>query len=532
MSTMKHMSFRLIGSALFPGILLLTACSHTVEPHRPQAAKMAPVGVKLSPRQPQRATPQPSLPMTQPVESVVPITLTGDLTPLYKAVTAGVPESFDEKRNPLGADFRWSFKRQGEPQVTVQNGHLAVHAEYRGDIEARSTTGRGCRLDPVYPLVDWNARLQTKQDGQNLVLQPENPQVSIGLKPGGDDRCNMFAMPLKEQLMEVLNHEEIKTQIANAITEAGVAIPIHPVWDTLNGPYMAPVTSLNSRLCIYPHPSEVTVGPLEGTLQQAVLRGSAKVEALAVLQQSCEKPRSEPDKITSGPPSSPFGHPFTLNTMLPVPYQVFSQRLQEKLFHTDVSLPEEGMFGEKKMTIEKVSISEAGGNALITVETSGYVNGPIYYSGRPRLEGTTLTIPDLQMDTETRKMLDAEKAGLWSRVDQALKDKVRRAARIDLADQIAAVRNAAAGHHKATDLALDIGVVQVRPQQVYATAQGLMTDLAVEGTAKADGRLNVDTAPSASGNPTGSTSPQPMPPQLGETEKRRQELLENPNVRP
>jgi len=102
-------------------------------------------------------------------------------------------------------------------------------------------------------------------------------------------------------------------------------------------------------------------------------------------------------------------------------------------------------------------------------------------------------VPDLELDTGTRKILDAEKAGLWKRVDMALTDKVRRAARIDLAHEIATVRNAIAKPHQKEDLILHISVGQVRPQQVYSTAQGLITDVAIDGAAQAEGHVKIET---------------------------------------
>ena len=520
----KHMDVHVLMLALFPFVALATACTHTVEPHRPEASKSPAMSVKLAPRSGSTASTGTSLPMARPIESDLPVSLTGDLTPLHEAVRAAVPEAFDEKRSPLGADFRWSFKRQGEPQISVENGQLLVHADYRGEIEARSTTARACRLDPLYPTLDWKGRLKTKQDGPNLVMYLEAPEVSVGLKPESDNKCNMFAMPLKEQLMELVNPKDVKEQMTQAITESGVTIPIHAAWEQLHGPYVSPVSSLNTRLCIYPDPSQIFLEPVIGPLQQAVLRGMAKVDAHAHLNQSCERPRVETERITASAPSAPFASSFVLTAMLPVPYPTFSQRLQDKLFHTQVSLLEESMFGERKLIIEKASVQGAGEKVLITVDTSGYVNGPIYFAGSPQLKGTTVSVPDLQMDTETRRLLDAEKAGLWNRVDHVLKDKVRQAAQIDVGDQVTAVKNAVAGPHKAKDFTLDISVSQIRPQRVYTTGEGVVMDLLLEGTAKDSGRMNAQAVPS-----TRRQSPEP---QQETTEEKRRRLLENPDGRP
>ncbi len=351
---------------LIPVMILASACSHTVEPYRPDVSTSPATPIKLAPRPTDRTATATAPPLAKPVESTLPITLAGDLTPLQDAVSAAVPESFDETRSPMAREFRWTFQRQGAPQVFVQNGQLMVHAEYRGDVELKSSTARACRLDPVYPTLDWNARLTTKQEGPNLVIRPEAPETSLGLKPDSDDKCNMFAGPLREQLPELINPKEVQEQIAQAVTKAAVVIPIHDVWDQLHGPYVAPLTSVTA-LCIYPDPSEITLGPVEGTLQQAMLKGVAKVDAHALITQPCERPRSEPDKITTGQPAVPIGRSFILTAMLPVSYQVLSQRLQETLFHTEAALPERGVFGEHKLRIEKASAADAGGKVLMTI---------------------------------------------------------------------------------------------------------------------------------------------------------------------
>ena len=131
----------------------------------------------------------------------------------------------------------------------------------------------------------------TKQNDGTVVIRRETPEASIGLKPESDDKCNMFAGPLKEQVAELVNLTEVKDRIAGAMMDAAVAIPIRDVWAQLHGPYVAPLPSPMTPICIYPDPSELTLGPVEGTLQQAVLHGVAKVDAQTLLAETCEPSR-------------------------------------------------------------------------------------------------------------------------------------------------------------------------------------------------------------------------------------------------
>jgi hypothetical protein len=475
--------------ALLACPIVLFACSKTVPPHQPQVSKMPPPSITLSPRSAQLPGTATEVPTPKATEAFLPVTLVGDLRPLQDVIKAAIPESLDEKDNPLGTDFRWTFIRQAEPSVKVENGQLIVHAEYRGTIEAKGATSRGCRLDPLYPVLDWNAHLGVKQMADNLVVLPESPELVVGLKPESDDHCNMFSLPVKDQLTEVLNRNALREQIGQSIRDAQVIFPTSSLWAQLHGPYVAPISGRQSDVCIYPEPSELTFAPLEGTLQQAVLHATAKVYPHARVAQTCETPRIGPQKISERAAMVRTGRSFSMIALLPVPYQVVTDRLQRTLFHMEQALPEGGAFGKRTITIEKVSAGEAGGNLVVTVETRGYVNGPIYYWGTPQLAGTVLTVSDLHMDNETRRMLDGQQRGLSNQVDAVLTPPVRQAIRIDLADDLSQLRTAIRGAHKSQDLVLDLTPAESQPQQVYAHPQGIMVGIKVDGAAKAEGRV-------------------------------------------
>ena len=94
-------------------MLGLTACSHTIpetytKPQAPpQLGKTPPVIQPLNATQKQAQAP----------ESLLPVTMTADLTPVQKTIQAALPERFTEEGHPLAKDYRWRFIREGEPQV-------------------------------------------------------------------------------------------------------------------------------------------------------------------------------------------------------------------------------------------------------------------------------------------------------------------------------------------------------------------------------------------------------------------------------
>nr|MBA3965619.1 hypothetical protein [Nitrospirales bacterium] len=174
------------GIALLPCLLVAVACSHTIPPY---TAKSVP------PKQFTPPTPGAiDVPVVQLPDSALPVTLVLNLTPLEQTLQASMPEHFSEAFHPLRNDYRWDFVREAEPQVTIQDGLVTIHSTYRGDIEAK-TALRGCRLDPIYPILHTTGQLEMGQEGGALVLSLKSPQMAIDLKPESESKCNMFNIP-------------------------------------------------------------------------------------------------------------------------------------------------------------------------------------------------------------------------------------------------------------------------------------------------------------------------------------------------
>src|SRR5512145_1045300 len=133
---------------LIPILTIIAGCSHTIPPPNtrpqppPQLGKIPPVIEPLS----------ASRKELQAAESVLPVKLTIDLSPVQRAIQAAVPDQFVETNHPLAASYRWRFVREGEPKVQIQDGLVKFQAFYRGEIE--STAARACRLDPLYPILE------------------------------------------------------------------------------------------------------------------------------------------------------------------------------------------------------------------------------------------------------------------------------------------------------------------------------------------------------------------------------------------
>ncbi|MDF2458550.1 MAG: exported protein of unknown function [Nitrospira sp.] len=468
-------------------MLVLMACSHTIpetytKPQAPpQLGKTPPVIQPLNATQKQAQAP----------ESLLPVTMTADLTPVQRTIQAALPERFTEEGHPLAKDYRWRFVRDGEPHVQIQDGLVTFSATYRGEIE--SAAARACRLDPLYPVLEGTGQLELREQDQGLLVSMSQPQTSMNLKPESDTKCNMFNLPVKDQLAELFKQESVKQHITQSLEQAGYVIPINLIWDRLQEPLQ--VSSGNTKLCLYGKAKDFAVGSLKGPVQNTTITGVARQTPVALFQTPCQKPGNTPLKVHMDTAATAMqeGQPYRILLSVPVPYAVLNQQLQERLYHQEVKLP---TTFDNDLTIERVTASDVTGRTLFAVETSGDTKGTLYYWGTPQLEqdGNMITIPDLQIANETKIALEEIKSGYWQMVDDQLKPRLRQASTLDLSQRIGTMKSALSGQHKTGSLAMDLLVAKQEAGQVMSTKEALVADVFLEGTASAAGRLPVKQA--------------------------------------
>ncbi|HKO29688.1 MAG TPA: DUF4403 family protein [Nitrospiraceae bacterium] len=470
-------------------LLMLTGCSHTIPTSDrvpqppPQIGKAPPVIAPLNASGKQAQAP----------ESILPVTLTTDLTPVQRTIEAAVPERITDTDQPvtnlLANDYRWQFVREGAPEVLIQDGLVKYQAVYRGEIESRAA--RACRLDPLFPVLEGTGRLMLREQDQGLLLMMSDSRISINLKPESDSKCNMFNSAVNDQLAELFRQEVINQEIGQALERAGYSIPIQLVWDRLQKPMV--VGQASSQLCLYGKAQEFTVGSFKGTARQTTIVGLARETPIALYQTPCQESVTSPPlnvHMDNTSVAVQEGQPYKILLSVPVPYAVLTQQLQDKLFHQELKLL---TTFNNTLTIERAVASDVNGRSLLSVETSGAVSGTLYYWGTPRLdsEGNVITIPDLQMANETKIALDEVKAGYWQTVDDELGPRLRQASMIELARRIGNMKSALSGQHKSGGLVMDLLMGRQEGGQVSSTKDALVADVLLEGTASAIGRLPI-----------------------------------------
>lgn len=472
---------------LIPILTIIAGCSHTIPPPNtrpqppPQLGKTPPVIEPLS----------ASRKELQAAESVLPVKLTIDLSPVQRAIQAAVPDQFVETNHPLAASYRWRFVREGEPKVQIQDGLVKFQAFYRGEIE--STAARACRLDPLYPILEGTGRLMLQEQDQQLLVTMTDIQTTVSLNPESDIKCNMFKLPVKDQMAELIKQESLKQQVAQSIEQAGYTIPIHLVWERLNEPVPMTVASANTQLCLYGKVKEFTVGSLKGPAQHTTITGLARETPVAIYQSPCKQPSVTPVKVQIGSTADAMaeGQPYNVLLSVPIPYALLNHQLQNRLFHHEFKL--DTTFKDKFL-VEQVVVSDANGRVLFAINTSGDLNGTLYYWGTPQLidEGNRIVISDLQMANETKAALDDIKVGYWQLVDDQLRDRLKRAATMDLSQRLGNMKTAMSGQRQTGGLTTDVLMGRQEAQRAYSTADALVVDILLQGTASAVGRVPVE----------------------------------------
>lgn len=466
---------------VFLSALLLGACSHSIP--KSSSKPVPPPLTSAVPTFPAQTKDESRAPVSQ-----VPVQIKTDLTPLQSAIRKAIPERITETGHPLGQDFRWTFVRNGQPDVRIQDGLVAIHADYKGDIESRGNA-RACRLDPLYASLDATGKLTMVQNGDALSFGFEPTQTTVATKPDSDARCNMFNAPISEQLPELFGLTEIKTALAEAVHPKEFAIPLQRIWDDLGGPLSIPVASLNTRACMYGNPREMILGGQKGTTQETVISGTAKQMPFVTYEPTCTEATPTVALVNSGSVPSE-GKTYTMVARIPLSYQQISHQLQSKLFHQSLSLDS----ASDTAVIERISASDANGRALVAIEMSGDLKGTIYYWGTPRLDegGRSISIPDLQMANESKAAIDSIRIGYWQLVDRELNSKLRQAMTVDISPQVDRLKQTVSGTHRSGATTMDILITRQQPDHVRSTPQGMTATIMLEGTANATGQVNLE----------------------------------------
>ena len=232
-------------------------------------------------------------PVSQPVESKLPFIHTTDLTPLQQAIKAAVPDQITNAKHRMPGDSRFDFVRDGEPQVSIQDGLVTIRANYRGDNQTSALT-QACRPDLYRAVLNGTGQLNMTQMDDMLAFNFDPSQVTLDATSPIDSACNPSYLPVEEQLPQAFELVAIQQDLAEAVSPETFSIPVNRLWQDLNKPVSVPVSALNTHLCLYGQSSELTLGRPRGTMQHTTIHGLARQLPTAVYESQCQTPEHTP----------------------------------------------------------------------------------------------------------------------------------------------------------------------------------------------------------------------------------------------
>lgn len=438
-------------------------------------------------------------PALAPTEVRLPLVVRTDLTPLQRSISEAIPDRIPDSttlRMKQGLQpeetSAWVFTRQGDPQIRIQDGLVVIHGVYQAEPRL-SSIPEACRVHPYQVTIDSTGQIQVTQQDDKVFVQHHPTQVNIGHRkiPEGVI-CDAGGTTLEEMAARWFETQTWKQQLARSSEMDTVRMPVGEIWKDLSMPISVPVTTMNSRICLYGQPTEIVFGRPQGTMEQTLFHAIVRQSPVASYEPACSAVSYKPmmargSSISTSPATA--DSPYKILASVSIPYTVLNQSFQNRLFHQSMRLE-----GGDPVIIEKVTASDARGRVLLSIEVTGGLNGTVYYWGVPQLQqnGRLLAIPDLQMADESKRALDTFKLGHWQVIDQHLRSQLREAATIDLATYVDTMKAALTGQHKAGDVNLDLLVAEQRPQHARTSENALLVYYLMEGTASATSHLSLD----------------------------------------
>jgi hypothetical protein len=461
---------------------------------------------------PHRANP-PSLDLSaiQPPESILPLTISGDLTSLRTAVLQKIKPRIegDAKIDGYKYPVKYYFNlfKGGEggegPDVVINAGRIGLMAMYKGEIETHDNpvTEPGCHLRFVYPIVGASVAPAIAEQGGQWAIGATDPKARIDLRGDSDTKCGgipALSRDISGTLTRFMNSEAALGFVREAMAGAQISQAATEVWKQLSGPFQVGISDLNTNACLYPRLSEITVGKIEGTMKAATFRVAVAGRPTLVLQNICPAPQVSPIQLTKKPLSA--GGLFKIYGAVSIPYSELSTLLQQRLVGPRPHCsPDDAAcqptnrvaFGELQLSIEHVYATDAGGRMLLAVTTSGYLNGTIYFWGTPTpaADGTAITFPDVRMDVETARVLDRLKIGLAELIAGDLNERLRNAARFDLSSRIVELKKRLSRNYTKGKLTLSVTIDTVKLPQAFSQPPAVSGYVLFEGRASAAFKL-------------------------------------------
>lgn len=306
--------------------------------------------------------------------------------------------------------------------------------ELRVPIVGELSVGAGifsCRSGGIGGTLVLRARPTLDSDGSLLLAG-----TRVTMEPLGGVQCAGMNVPVAQLFPMML--APIERAVAPAVQS--LKIPLGPAVQAglreLGRPRAFPISGKTA--CLDLAPSGLVLAPIGGADLQ--IRLGVEVAPRLNLGE-CPSGGQTPTQITVSQSALP--DEYRVQVAVAVPAEELQQKLAPQFVGKRLGS------GSRALTVQGIQVGDASGRVLVKADVTGIYNGAIFLWGTPTAivqgDRTTLSVPDLQVATESTSRLEDTKVALYELIEGNLADKVKPFLSLDITQQLAQVRGALSG---------------------------------------------------------------------------------------
>jgi hypothetical protein len=193
--------------------------------------------------------------------------------------------------------------------------------------------------------------------------------------------------------------------------------------------------------CLDLAPSALVLAPLAGAGSELVLRVGVEVAPRVSLGGCPGGSGTVPSALSVR--QETLGNDYRVSVAVAVPTGELQARLAKALVGHRLGQ------GPQALTVQAVTVGDAAGRVLVQVDVKGGYNGAVFLWGTPQVRADggryLLSVPDLQVATESTSRLEDTKIALYQLIEGNLADKLRPELQLDVTAPLTQAKAALSG---------------------------------------------------------------------------------------
>ena len=433
-----------------------------------------------------------------PVQSSATVRFEGiSSDPIGSALISALPHTIQAQHFPGGcANPCYRFDLHTFDAV-LSNGKLVMSPSFRGNVQAKENFGE-CDLGPVNVDVVISARPIIKHNGAQWSLSLADVSVQPSIGRGSDTHCVILGLlDVTGTLQDNLN--KIAGSIKSQVEALSFPVPVDDLAKKLLGPIALPSNS-GRTFCVYPNITDLQIGtieawqppfenaiaflpnnnPIKTSLPRFLSIPLSFLGAPSVVATKASCPAPQP--ITGGIQLADGAAqlPFQLLAAAGADYDTLSDAASGTLKATT------GHWGPLKLTVKptRLQLGNSNGQIFAALSVTGSVSGTVYFWGTPirSEDGKTVSIPNLTLAAESRKLLAAKNARLPDFIANLFSKPIQDAFTFNLQNVLPQTGGTQPiSFTLGNNGILDLGTLNVAIQDVRSVEGQLQADVLIKG---------------------------------------------------